>query len=510
MGILLNISLEVISTALLLVVATSLLIICAERAWQASSAASNGSGGGGGGGGGAAGMAVAPLTLRVAILLPLVASIALLSLYLFFTVASAFFLLYFMASSTWALSWALLPGCARGRPGDAGPRSWMRAVVAAAPLVTVWAWTGAPAASSIVGAALVIALSSLIRLPSLRIAVVALVGLAVYDIIWVFISPAFTTGGKSVMVEVAVQQATNPVHTAAAAVAAATPPSWQLASLLPTAALSMPNKLEIPVLQWHAGAWHLLYLMLGLGDVALPALLAALAFDHDKRAAMAAAAAVAAAHASEVAAAGGDARTFIGAAAVVPQPVMPAVGPDSATSGAKRRVGSAALFSVAEAEEAVEDGEEAPLSTAAAAASAAAAAATMVAAAAKTARSTGAVTTGDSPVTISVAREDDGAATGDGGAASAVSLPMSWRESFGRMLPAKRMWVDMTTLPLFRTTVIGYASGLAIAMFASRVFSAAQPALLWIVPAMLGPLAWHAHAQGSLSELWFGPESGGR
>ena len=69
------------------------------------------------------------------------------------------------------------------------------------------------------------------------------------------------------------------------------------------------------------------------------------------------------------------------------------------------------------------------------------------------------------------------------------------------------MWRDAASLPLFRTTLLGYAGGLGFAMIISRVFSAAQPALLWIVPAMLVPLLAHARlARGNaVAVLWAGP-----
>ena len=161
--------------------------------------------------------------------------------------------------------------------------------------------------------------------------------------------------------------------------------------------------------------------------------------------------------------------------------------------GAKRRVGGAALVVAADDAEI----ETAPLTAAAAAAAAV---------------GTGAAAAGGEPTAAALTDAASAAFSATAAAAAAAAAvtppPMTWRESAGRLLPVRRMWRDTATLPLFRTAVLGYASGLAVVMFASRVFTAAQPALLWIVPAMLGPLAWHARAQGSLSALWLGAEAG--
>jgi hypothetical protein len=89
--------------------------------------------------------------------------------------------------------------------------------------------------------------------------------------------------GKSVMVEVAQQQARNPVHDVAQALPVINqlPPSW-----LPPPNIDMPNKIVFPVYYFsahtpglsgegdHGNLWLRLagYVMLGLGDIALPAL----------------------------------------------------------------------------------------------------------------------------------------------------------------------------------------------------------------------------------------------
>ena len=119
--------------------------------------------------------------------------------------------------------------------------------------------------------------------PSAQIGAIALFGLLAYDVFWVFLSPLLFA--KNVMVEVAQQQAANPARDIVQAL-----PIPQGA--LPPLHLDLPNKLVLPVCFWApagaraaADAQPLLqpgllcpgFTMLGLGDIALPGLLLALA-----------------------------------------------------------------------------------------------------------------------------------------------------------------------------------------------------------------------------------------
>ena len=111
-----------------------------------------------------------------------------------------------------------------------------------------------------------------------------------YDVFWVFISPFLFN--KNVMVEVAQQSADNPVHSLAKSLPVAVPEA-----LLPPLHLEMPNKFVLPVYTWaeagmtlvatqevvqHTGLLRVGATMLGLGDVALPGLLLALAYRFDR------------------------------------------------------------------------------------------------------------------------------------------------------------------------------------------------------------------------------------
>ncbi|CAH8320950.1 unnamed protein product [Eruca vesicaria subsp. sativa] len=63
------------------------------------------------------------------------------------------------------------------------------------------------------GVSICVAFVSHVRLPNIKTCAMLLVCLFVYDIFWVFFSERFF--GANVMVSVATQQASNPVHTVA-------------------------------------------------------------------------------------------------------------------------------------------------------------------------------------------------------------------------------------------------------------------------------------------------------
>ncbi|KAG2249994.1 hypothetical protein Bca52824_089622 [Brassica carinata] len=117
-----------------------------------------------------------------------------------------------------------------------------------------------------------------VRLPNIKICAMLLLCLFVYDIFWVFFSERFF--GANVMVTVATQQASNPVHTVAN--------SLNLPGLeLITKKLELPVKIVFPrnlLGGVVSGVSASEFMMLGLGDMAIPAMLLALilCFDHRK------------------------------------------------------------------------------------------------------------------------------------------------------------------------------------------------------------------------------------
>ncbi|XP_010532287.1 PREDICTED: signal peptide peptidase-like 1 [Tarenaya hassleriana] len=151
-------------------------------------------------------------------------------------------------------------------------------LVACAMTVVAWVISGYWILNNVLGISICIAFVSHVRLPNIKICAMLLVCLFVYDIFWVFFSERFF--GANVMVSVATQQASNPVHTVASSLNL---PGLQLI----TKKLELPVKIVFPrnLLGGVAtGVSASDFMMLGLGDMAIPAMLLALVlwFDHRK------------------------------------------------------------------------------------------------------------------------------------------------------------------------------------------------------------------------------------
>nr|ACL53754.1 unknown [Zea mays] len=130
-------------------------------------------------------------------------------------------------------------------------------------IATVLAWlvSGHWMLNNLLGISICIAFVSHVRLPNIKICALLLACLFVYDIFWVFFSERFF--GANVMVSVATQKASNPVHTVANKLSL---PGLQLI----TKKLELPVKLVFPrnllggiVPGSNPGD----YMMLGLGDM---------------------------------------------------------------------------------------------------------------------------------------------------------------------------------------------------------------------------------------------------
>ncbi|KAK9293306.1 hypothetical protein L1049_021298 [Liquidambar formosana] len=145
-------------------------------------------------------------------------------------------------------------------------------------IVAAWLVSGHWILNNILGISICIAFVSHVRLPNIKICAMLLVCLFVYDIFWVFFSERFF--GANVMVSVATQQASNPVHTVANSLSL---PGLQLI----TKKLELPVKIVFPRNLFGGvvpGGNASDFMMLGLGDMAIPAMLLALVlyFDHKK------------------------------------------------------------------------------------------------------------------------------------------------------------------------------------------------------------------------------------
>ncbi|XP_073102733.1 signal peptide peptidase-like 1 isoform X2 [Elaeis guineensis] len=145
-------------------------------------------------------------------------------------------------------------------------------------IVVAWLVSGHWVLNNLLGISICIAFVSHVRLPNIKICTLLLVCLFVYDIFWVFFSERFF--GANVMVSVATQKASNPVHTVANSLSL---PGLQLI----TKKLELPVKLVFPRNLMGGlipGSTAGEYMMLGLGDMAIPGMLLALVlcFDHQK------------------------------------------------------------------------------------------------------------------------------------------------------------------------------------------------------------------------------------
>lgn len=143
--------------------------------------------------------------------------------------------------------------------------------------VVAWLVSGHWILNNLLGISICIAFVSHVRLPNIKICAMLLLCLFVYDIFWVFYSERFF--GANVMVSVATQQASNPMHTVASSLSL---PGLQLI----TKKLELPVKIVFPrnllggVVPGQSASD---FMMLGLGDMAIPGMFLALVLCFDYR-----------------------------------------------------------------------------------------------------------------------------------------------------------------------------------------------------------------------------------
>ncbi|KAF6162217.1 hypothetical protein GIB67_008346 [Kingdonia uniflora] len=127
--------------------------------------------------------------------------------------------------------------------------------------VSAWLISGHWVLNNMLGISICIAFVSHVRLPNIKICALLLCCLFVYDIFWVFFSERFF--GANVMLSVATQQASNPVHTVANSLSL---PGLQLI----TKKLELPVKIVFPRNLLGGivpGSQASDFMMLGLGDM---------------------------------------------------------------------------------------------------------------------------------------------------------------------------------------------------------------------------------------------------
>jgi hypothetical protein len=482
---------------------------------------------------------VQTLTLRQAALFPLVGSAVLLFLYLFFKYLEWAIVAYICAIAVGSLTFALQPLVAALVPSrsSAAPRAAPLSAAAGVLVVVVWVLSGHWLLNNVIGVGLCITIISALRLPSLRVAALALVGLLVYDVVWVFASPAVFK--ESVMVAVAKQEASNPASSVVAAlpqaVQEALPREW-----LPAPKLSMPNKLAVPV--WllvdtdalpllssyggegtagqeegaavaaagdgqaapgdtNDGASSVLWLtptialvfagmtFLGLGDIALPGLLLAFAHRVDIDTSVAAERRAQQQQQQSGEGRAGGAETGGVEVAALRKDGLGAAAHAEEETVAIRMVGAPSTSPAAGSGSSVggvnsDLTQRRPPSPLAFASSV--------------------------PSSLALPQRDDG----DDGRSPRRQRLLPCRAPalcgrLWRLCAAVRSEVvaTLSTRSYFRTALLGYVAGLVLAVACSRLFHAAQPALLYLVPCTLAPLCMHARAHGQLAVFWKGPAS---
>jgi signal peptide peptidase-like 3 len=76
-------------------------------------------------------------------------------------------------------------------------------------LVTLWILTGHWIMIDVLGIGFCVMFIAIVRLPSLKVSTLLLVGLVIYDVFWVYFSHLFFS--SNVMIKVASNEANNPV-----------------------------------------------------------------------------------------------------------------------------------------------------------------------------------------------------------------------------------------------------------------------------------------------------------
>lgn len=141
------------------------------------------------------------------------------------------------------------------RAGEEGPRAWAARAVSVV-VTAAWMVSGHWMLNDVVGVSFCVMVASFVRIPSLKMLTILMLGLLVYDVLFVFVSPLLF-GGRNVMVDVATALPRNPLDVALGGLGF---PGLAVANL------AFPGKFLIPV-DWGKSAE---FVILGLGDVVVP------------------------------------------------------------------------------------------------------------------------------------------------------------------------------------------------------------------------------------------------
>ena len=221
-------------------------------------------------------MSEASITLdrSQALMIPVMSSVSLLLMFYLFSSVSQILTAFTTVASVSSLFFCLSPHVAhlRSHLGLADPymsrccsKSFTRlqALLLSLCLGLVGSWlvSGHWVLNNLLGISICVAFVSHVRLPNVRVCAMLLLCLFVYDIFWVFFSERFF--GANVMVSVATQQASNPVHTVAESLSL---PGLQII----TKKLELPVKIVFPRNLFGSmipGGNSTDFMMLGLGDM---------------------------------------------------------------------------------------------------------------------------------------------------------------------------------------------------------------------------------------------------
>ena len=298
-----------------------------------------------------------------------------------------------------------------------------------------------------------------IRLPTMRSAALLLTCLFAYDIFMVFGTPFLI--GESVMVEVATAGAPAAIPTSANSAT----PACYCRTHSDDSAVCSPAELMPILLAWPRADWRGGFSMLGLGDIVVPALALAVALRFDyglyRRESI-----------------NRDTETETTTAATSTN-----CNDTIIVSGTTNNI----LPSGSSVNDDDDDDKNALIST--------------------------------SPINSSpLSRSGGNGGSGSGGGgvggvsqSSTINASSPSRLSSSSSSPL-RFILDLAALPTRKRGgliywilgSIGYGMGLAIALIAVNIFHVGQPALLYLVPCVLGPILIMAYVRGELIALWKG------
>ena len=208
------------------------------------------------------------LTWWQVLIMPVTSSLFLLLLFYYFAYVQSIMVIFIVVGSGLSCVDVLRSSISVFAPSVGGHLSTILSIIFTIYIIIQWATNGSFIAHDILGCSICISSIALIRFPSLKLAAVCLSLLLLYDIFWVFYSEHFFH--RNVMVDVATKTATNPIQ------ALGVKYDILILKTLQTK-LELPIKLLMPSSFLPKGR----VLMLGLGDIALPGFLIALALRCD-------------------------------------------------------------------------------------------------------------------------------------------------------------------------------------------------------------------------------------